>query len=112
MSSKVQAAQAPQLLKRASELRAKYALRGADGEVVKATLRLEVLAVHPQNRSGVFPSPAGVVDLLCSILKDKFNKAEANHKGVAVQELPIEKHAAYKEKWGAILLVTNFGISK
>ena len=78
-------------------LRAKYKLPGADGVQI---IPLRELGVHPQNRSGVFPPPTRVVDLLCNILELGFSSGEANHEGVCVQELPPEQHAAYEQKWG------------
>ena len=66
-------------------LRKNYQLPGPQGLL---KIPLKHLSVSPENRSGLFPSPARVIWLLCKILLGGFNPAEANHEGVVVQELP------------------------
>ena len=79
------------------ELREWYQQKGADG-ILK--IPLKHLSVSPENRSGLFPSPARVIWLLCRILLGGFNGKEANHEGVVVQELPPQLRERFKEKHG------------
>ena len=88
------------LLQSSAALREKYCLKELDGTPKKVRLQLEDICVHTHNRGGRFPSPNRVVDLMCGILADRFNAAEAHHEGVAVQELPVEQYAAFKRKFG------------
>ena len=78
-------------------LRKNYQLPGPQGLL---KIPLKHLSVSPENRSGLFPSPARVIWLLCKILLGGFNPAEANHEGVVVQELPEEMRTSFKEKYG------------
>ena len=78
-------------------IRDKYRLKGQDGYL---RIPLKLLAVHRENRSGLFPSPARVIGLLCIILISGFNTKDANHEGVVVQDLPPEQHEAFRQKWG------------
>ncbi len=87
----------PGQIAEALALRDKYRLKGQDGYL---RIPMKLLAVHRENRSGLCPSPARVIGLLCSILLSGFNTKEANHEGVVVQELPPEQHEAFRQKWG------------
>ena len=53
------------------------------------------LGVHPMNRGGVYPQPEVVKGLALEILRLGFNRAEADHEGVCVEEVPLleQKHA-------------------
>ena len=79
-----------------NEAREKYALRQADGSKQVLKLPLDCLAVHVENRSGLFPSPTRVQSLMCEILLKGFSLAEANHEGVCIQELPCNQWEHYQ----------------
>ena len=76
--------------------RAKYRLDPRDS----GRMPLRLLGAHPENRSGAFPVPGRVIDLMCNILLKGFSPEEAGHAGVCVQDLPLEHHEAYLAKWG------------
>ena len=87
-------------LNESAMLRSRYALKDPEGQRLKVKISLDDFSVHPQNRGGLFPSAARVVNLLCGILKDRFLKIEAQHEAVVVQELPAMKKAEYERLHG------------
>ena len=74
------------LVRRALLLRAKYRVQSE-----KLTIPLSILAVHPDNRAGVYPMEDTVINLGLGILLSGFSVDEANHEGVCVQEVPAEE---------------------
>ena len=69
------------LVRKAAAFRAKY-------RVSNKTISLCRMAVHPQNRGGVYPQPDTVRNLGLNIMAKGFSQREANHEGVCVEEMP------------------------
>ena len=79
------------LIREAMALRVKYRLKDdSDKARAKKRLMLTLLCVSRYNRGGNYPNPTTVLNWLISIFGQGFNDAEANHEGVAVQEIPAK----------------------
>ena len=70
------------LIRRAMAWRVKY-------RVASRRIPIASLGVHPMNRGGVYPQPEVVKGLALEILRLGFNRAEADHEGVCVEEVPL-----------------------
>ena len=57
--------------------------------------------MHPKNRGGVYPQPGIVRTLGLNIMIKGFNKSEANHEGVSVEEIPCSERAAHSRSDGS-----------
>ena len=79
------------LIREAMTFRVKYRLKDdSDKARAKKRLMLTLLCVSRYNRGGSYPNPNTVLNLLISIFDQGFNDADANHEGVAVQEIPAK----------------------
>ena len=81
------------LVRQAMAFRVKY-------RVAKKVISLFRLAVHPQNRGGMYPQPDTVRNLGLKIISKGFNQSEANHEGVCVEEIPYSERANHKRSDG------------
>ncbi|MDA8584455.1 hypothetical protein N9L68_09460 [bacterium] len=52
------------------------------------------MAVHPQNRGGVYPQSDTVRNLGMSIMATGFNGSEADHEGVCVEDVPFRERSS------------------
>ena len=84
------------LVRKAMAFRVKYRLDGR-----KKQISLSRLGVHPQNRGGMYPQPDVVRNLGLNIITKGFNKSEADHEGVSVEEIPCSERAAHSRSDGS-----------
>ena len=52
------------------------------------------MAVHPQNRGGMYPQPDTVRNLGLNIMATGFNGSEADQEGVCAEEMPFLERAS------------------
>ena len=82
------------LVRKAAAFRAKY-------RVSNKTISLCRMAVHPQNRGGVYPQPDTVRNLGLNIMAKGFSQREANHEGVCVEEMPYSERTKHSRSDGS-----------
>ncbi len=75
------------MMRRAMAMRVKDRKLNEDGVVEKRIL-LQRLGVHPKNRGGVYPQRDVVKRLLLALAKESYQREEADHNGVCVEEVP------------------------
>ena len=87
-------------VRKAMAMRVKYRVLTDSGQV-KRRLSLRLLGVHPDNRGGIYPQGDVVKTLGIRLAGLGYNQDEADHQGVAVQEIPVEhQHSAVAESYG------------
>ena len=86
-------------VKEAMAYRVKY--RVEDSKRAKRAINIELLCVHKDNRGGQYPTATTVENLGIAIFQDGFNRSDANHEGVCVQEVPEGRHrtSSHGVKW-------------
>ena len=82
------------LIRKAAAIRAKY-------RVSNETISPCRMAVHPQNRGGVYPQPDTVRNLGLNIMAKGFSQREANHEGVCVEEMPYSERTKHSRSDGS-----------
>ena len=85
----------PGLVRQAAAFRVKY-------RVSNKTISLCRMAVHPQNRGGVYPQPDTVRNLGLNIMAKGLSHREANHEGICVQEMPYSERAIHSRSDGSL----------
>ena len=75
------------LVRKAAAFRAKY-------RVSNKTISLCRMAVHPQNRGGMYPQPDTVRNLGVQNMATGFNWREADHAGVCVEDMPFRERSS------------------
>ena len=83
------------LVRKAMAFRVKYRL-----DIKKRVIALSRLGVHPQNRGGMYPQPDVVRNLGLKIITKGFNKSEADHEGVCVEEVPFCERSSFNGRSG------------
>jgi hypothetical protein len=74
---------------RAMAFRVKYRRKDKDALIVRPTIPIANLGVHPKNRGGVFPAGVRCRSLMKEVLEGGFAKEDVNHACIAVEEVPI-----------------------
>ena len=59
------------------------------------------MGVHPQNRWAVYPQPDTVRNLGLNMIGTGFNKMEASHEWVCVEEMPYSERATHSRSYGS-----------
>ena len=77
------------LVRKAMAFRVKYRV-----SLSKKRIALARLAVHPQNRGGMYPQPDIVRNLGVQIMATGFNGSEADHEGVCVEDMPLPRSSS------------------
>ena len=77
------------LVRQAMAFRVKYRTSQS-----KKRISLTRLAVHPQNRGGMYPQPDTVRNLGVQIMATGFNGSEADHEGVSVEDIPFRERSS------------------
>ena len=81
----------PSVISYAASMRGKYRKTNTDRKVVKHTLAIGSMGVHPQNRGGLYPAGCRCKGLLESVLDVGFSKEEMNSGVVVVEEVPVDE---------------------
>ena len=76
----------PSVIAWATARRVKYRKTDTEGKVVKYTLAIGSMGVHPQNRGGLYPAECRCKGLLESVLDVGFSKEDVNSYVVVVEE--------------------------
>ena len=77
------------IVTRAMAIRVKYRRMDKDAFILRPTVPVACLGVHPKNRGGVYPAGIRCKSLLKEVLEGGFSKEDVNHACVAVEEVPI-----------------------
>ena len=88
------------LIRKAMALRVKYRKHDSgklDGDKWLRYIAIQLLAVHPSNRGGVYPQGERLKGLNELFMRTGYVQEEADHAGVCVEEIPISARAEVKE---------------
>ena len=85
------------LVRKAMAWRVKYRVLDND----RLPIPLCRMGVHPANRGGMYPQADTVRNLGLTIIRTGFSQSEANHEGVAVEEVPFCKRADHSRSSGS-----------
>ena len=71
--------------------RVKYRKEGPNGKALRIAVPIHCLGAHQKNRGGVYPAGIRCKNLCSDLGRKGFAKEEANHMGVAVEDIPFEE---------------------